>query len=1369
MEYYHSYDHEEEPEYQEDDFSYDFSYLAIAGPRQSRTIVERKKSNALERKKSLARQKSKRERKQRPVPQTITEDAGEQTNLDVGEDEAPELAHLPENERRILAEQTQVPDKIVKYTQLYRYATRRERLIIVISCLCCIAGGAALPLMNVVFGRVAGQFQQFFQGTITKDKFLANLSHNTLYFVYLAAGEFVTIYIGTAGFLYIGNAITNTIRIQYLKALFRQNIAFFDSLGSGEITTRITTDTNLIQDAISEKASQALTAFSTFITVFVVGFFFFWKLTLICASVIVAIVLTMGGGSVFLGKFNQQSLAMYAIGNSVAEEVFSSIRVCVAFSLQRKLGDDYAKQLKKAFIFGYKAKTLQGFLIGSVFCFTYLSYGLAFWMGSRFLVSGETTLANILTIIMSIIIGSMTLGMVALNTQSFGSGVAAAAQIYNTIDRNSPLDYSSTDGLRLDHFEGTVTLDHIKHIYPSRPDVVVSEDLSIRCPAGTTTALVGPSGSGKSTIIGLLLRFYNPVRGNVYLDGHDIKDLNLNWLRQNIALVQQEPVLFAGTILENISYGLVGSPFEFEDAKTQEQRVINAAKMANAHDFIMQLPENYYTHIGERGLLLSGGQKQRIAIARAVIKDPKILLLDEATSALDSQSEAVVQQALDNASRGRTTIVIAHRLSTIRHADNILVMRAGSIVEQGNHEQLLDLMGVYASLVKAQSLGDTGSHDVERSPDSPMLSEDDDYCTCDHDHDDDYSDTLAGGSNVHLPLQPHGEKMTRSMSRAAKRAEEAIPETAQKKYSIWTSMKYVASFNKKEKLWMILGITIGAIPGLAQPIQGVLFSKAIDALSQPLREKAEIRSDTNFYCLLYIGLGFLQLFTLFFSNWALAWCSENLISRARDIAFRTMLAQDISFFDEKENGTGSLISFLSTQTSDLAGLSGATFVTILSAVVTLIASVAVSLAIGWKLALVCISTIPVLVGCGFFRFQLLSSFQIKAQKSYAASAGYACENVNAIRTIASLTTEKNIVQRYADQLNAHAKRGLKSNLRSTTLFAATDSAQFLCLALGFWYGGQLVANREYSLFQFFVCFSEVIFGAQAAGQVFSFAGDMSKSKTAADKLKTLTDRKVKIDSLNPTGRKLRANNGLVEFNNVYFRYPTRQTVPVLEGMNITIKPGQFAALVGGSGCGKSTMIQLMERFYDVDSGSVTIDGQDISKLNVQDYRSYIGLVSQEPALYAGSLRDNIMAGVDGRTVTEEDLVRACKEANIYDFIISLPEGFDTKVGNKAVMLSGGQKQRIAIARALIRNPKILLLDEATSALDSESEKVVQAALEVAAQDRTTIAVVHRLSSIKNADIIFVLDKGSVLEAGNHEELMARNGRYRQMVIAQSLE
>jgi len=307
------------------------------------------------------------------------------------------------------------------------------------------------------------------------------------------------------------------------------------------------------------------------------------------------------------------------------------------------------------------------------------------------------------------------------------------------------------------------------------------------------------------------------------------------------------------------------------------------------------------------------------------------------------------------------------------------------------------------------------------------------------------------------------------------------------------------------------------------------------------------------------------------------------------------------------------------------------------------------------------------------------------------------------------------------------------------------------------------------MFQFFVCFSSVIFGAQSAGTIFSFAPDMGKSKQAASELKTLFDRKPEIDTWSTDGYKLDRVEGNIEFRDVHFRYPTRPEQPVLRGLNLTVKAGQYIALVGASGCGKSTTIQLLERFYDPLAGGVFLDGKDISSYNVKDYRSFLALVSQEPTLYQGTVRENILLGADREDVPEEDVIRACKDANIYDFILSLPDGFSTVVGSKGGMLSGGQKQRVAIARALLRDPRVLLLDEATSALDSESEKVVQHALDAAAKGRTTIAVAHRLSTIQKADMIYVFDQGRIVESGTHQELLNSAGKYSELVNLQSLE
>lgn len=530
----------------------------------------------------------------------------------------------------------------------------------------------------------------------------------------------------------------------------------------------------------------------------------------------------------------------------------------------------------------------------------------------------------------------------------------------------------------------------------------------------------------------------------------------------------------------------------------------------------------------------------------------------------------------------------------------------------------------------------------------------------------------------------------------------------------------------------------------------------------------QIKKDSDFWSAMFLMLAIVQFIAFSTQGIAFAKCSERLVHRVRDRAFRAMLRQDVAFFDSDENTAGALTSFLSTETTHVAGLSGVTLGTLLMMMTTLIAAIVVSVSIGWKLSLVCISTIPILLGCGFFRFWMLAHFQRRSKAAYASSATFASEAISAIRTVASLTREHDVLKMYHDALAVQQRRSLVSVLKSSALYAASQSMLFLCFALGFWYGGTLIGKGEYDLFQFFLCFMAIIFGAQSAGTIFSFAPDMGKAHHAAQELKALFDRKPTIDSWSEEGQRLKEVDGHLEFRDVHFRYPTRPEQPVLRGLNLSIRPGQYVALVGASGCGKSTTIALLERFYDPLAGGVFIDGKEISTLNINDYRSHIALVSQEPTLYQGSIRDNIILGSANEEVSDEAIEFACREANIYDFIVSLPEGFNTVVGSKGALLSGGQKQRVAIARALIRDPKILLLDEATSALDSESEHVVQAALDKAAKGRTTIAVAHRLSTIQKADVIYVFDQGRIVEAGTHSELMKKNGRYAELVNLQSL-
>jgi len=962
-------------------------------------------------------------------------------------------AHLPADEQAILRRQVDTPDAGSGWKTLYRYATVNDFLIMAVSAVCAIAAGAALPLMTVIFGNLAGDFNGFFQGSISRHEFEHRISHMVLYYLYIGIAEFTTVYISTVGFIYTGEHISGKIRARYLEACMRQNIGFFDKLGSGEITTRITADTNLVQDGISEKVGLTLNAVATFVTAFVIGFIKSWKLTLILSSTVFAMAAVMGAGSKIIVGNNKQSLESYALGGSVAEEVISSIRNATAFGTQDKLARQYDKHLTEAEKYGFKVKFGLAIMVGFMFMIIYLNYGLAFWMGSRFLVDGDIALGPILTILMSIMIGAFSLGNVAPNIQAFTTAISAGVKIFNTIDRVSPLDPSSDEGLKLDHVEGTLELRNVKHIYPSRPEVTVMDGVNLVIPAGKMTALVGASGSGKSTIVGLVERFYDPVGGQVFLDGHDVSTLNLRWLRQQISLVSQEPTLFGTTIFENIAHGLIGTQWEGENEERRRERAIEAAKMANAHDFITALPEGYETNVGERGFLLSGGQKQRIAIARAMVSDPKILLLDEATSALDTKSEGVVQAALEVAAAGRTTISIAHRLSTIKDADNIVVMSEGRIIEQGTHDELLLKQGAYHSLVEAQKIA--GTKELTAEEEERVANEDEELVRrMTRKSDEGYVEDPDDKNIANKLDRTTSEKSQSSLALQKRRPIE------EKEDSLWSLMKLIASFNSTEWHLMIIGLIFSVICGGGNPTQAVFFAKEIISLSLVIINPATqqqipsavhtLRHNANFWALMYLMLAFVQLIAFCAQGVAFAFCSERLVHRVRNRAFRTMLRQDIEYFDKEENTAGVLTSFLSTETTHVAGLSGVTLGTILTVITTLVAACALSIAIAWKLALVCIATIPILLGCGFFRFFLLAQFQRRAKKAYEKSASYACEATSAIRTVASLTREDDVLQHYKDALNSQAKTSLESVLKTSLLYAASQSLMFLCVALGFW-------------------------------------------------------------------------------------------------------------------------------------------------------------------------------------------------------------------------------------------------------------------------------------------------------------------------------
>ncbi|KIX08813.1 uncharacterized protein Z518_03470 [Rhinocladiella mackenziei CBS 650.93] len=1225
------------------------------------------------------------------------------------------------------------------YLRVWRYAKPIDHMLRICGFFAACGAGAALPLMTIVFGDMIDDFNNFGTGQISMDEIYDDISNNALYFLYLFIGKFFLVFINTTCFRITAIRATKALRQDFIVALVRQDIAYFDNCSPGTVATTISNNADIVENGLGEKVGVAFQALAMLAAAFIVAFTQQWKLTLVTATTLPLAVIVVGITVAIDAKLEAKILKIYGTAGGLAEEAMSTVRIVTAFNATGKLRRKYDEYLETAKRYGVKKGPVLGFQYSTEFFAMYCAYALAWFYGIKLLVQGDVgSGGDIITVLFSVLIGTSSITMIAPSIGEISKAAAAAQGMFEMIDRQTKIDPMSEEGKRPENPTGTISLRNVTFSYPSRPTVRVLDDLSVDFEAGKITAIVGASGSGKSTIVGLITRWFDPDSGSILFDGIDIKDLNVRWLRRNMGFVQQEPTLFSDTIYNNISHGIFGTDMDDRPESEKRELVRQACVQAYADQFVEELPEKYDTKVGDKGGFLSGGQKQRVAIARSVIANPRILLLDEATSALDPTAEGIVQAALDNVSQTRTTIMIAHKLSTVQKADKIVVLSKGKLVEQGTHQDLLARKGAYYGLVSAQNL------DSRQDSSSKPVDE----------------------KSGELQL-----RKTQTPVHASSGQPELVAEDVSRKFSLARCIVIV--LYEQRRLWpFFLGGFLASVGGGGVfPAQAIVFSESVKVFRLPL---SRMENRGNFWALMYfiMGLGVLLCYASLGLLFTVAAFYATRFYRSE--YFAAILKQDVPFFDLNEHSAGAMTSRLSTDPQRLQDLISSNFGLILIVIVNLIGSCTLALAYDWQLALVAIfGCIPPLFAAGFTRMRLEMSSQDRMRMMYHESARFASEAIGAIRTVSSLTLEPKVVKTYDDKLTTTSAKDLRHTVITMILFGLSESLDLGAMGLAFWYGGKLLSEGKVDVDVFFVVFIAIIFGGQAAGFLFGFTLNTTKAHSAANHIIDLCRSQPIINTSTglQTIPKTDDSDVAIEFKDVWFSYPTRPDVKVLQGLRLQIRKGESIGIVGASGCGKTTVISLLERFYDIQSGDILINGTSLKDFDVHFHRSRIGMVSQDTTLYQGSIRDNVLIGFPQDTAPEERLIKACKDANIHDFIQSLPDGYDTDAGTRGLSLSGGQRQRIAIARALIRDPEILLFDEATSALDTENEIIVQEAIEAAAKGpgRTTISVAHRLSTIKRCDRIYVLHHGRVVEVGAHHELIARGGRYYQMVLAQSLD
>lgn len=1218
----------------------------------------------------------------------------------------------------------------IGYVQMFRYTTMMDKLILFIGVIATIIMACVQPLNNLFLGDLTQNIivyirtkdNQTEDTNAALDKFLGDIRLFAFEMAGIGGSMLILGYISMQTFSYTALRQIFKIRSNYTEKAMKQDISWYDQHQTGDFASKMSDDLNKLEEGLGDKIPMFIYMQSVFVASLVLAFVKGWELTLVCLTSLPLSMICIAIVACLSTKLAKKESDAYGAAGAIAEEVLGTIRTVLAFGGQAKEIERYDKNLIFAKKNNIIRSTLTAFGFGLLWFFIYCSYALAFWYGVGLIIDKENdtyTPGTMITVFFSVMNASMNFGISSTYIEIFSKAKASGGKIFAIIDSIPVINMSINKGKKLESIKANIEFKDVKFHYPTRKDVPILSGLNMEIKSGQTVALVGSSGCGKSTCIQMLQRFYDPISGKIYVDGHDIRDLDLTWYRNNIAVVGQEPVLFGTTIEENIRYGNMDATHE---------DIVAATKKANAYDFISSLPNGFQTVVGERGAQLSGGQKQRVAIARALVRNPCLLLLDEATSALDNESESKVQAALDSASKERTTVIVAHRLSTIRNADKIIVLSKGVVVEQGTHDELMALNGEYFNLVTNQVV-EKNSEDEEND-----------------------GRRLISARELKSTVSVNAED-------DGKFADEEESDDIGS-----VSFFQVIKMNKPEWFQISLASIASIISGCSSPLFALLFGDVVGVLSTT--EPDKMREETNKYCYYFIAAGVVVGISTFISIYFFSYAGELLTLRLRSQMFKAMLKQEIGWYDRKENGVGALCARLSGEAALVQGATGQRLGTIMNSMATLVVSVGMALYYSWKLGLVILIFTPFMLLAIFLQNRLMGRENSSSMKSSEKSTKIAVEAISNVRTVASLGAEDVFLEIYLNELVAHQGKILRNSHFKSIVFGIARGIVYFAYGTAMFYGGFLIRDGL-SYENVYKVSQALIMGTVTIANALAFSPNLQKGVTAAHKALKLLNRVPKIKDIpNATDKEWKQGN--IDYSQIYFSYPTRPAVPVLNGLDLTIFQGKTVALVGSSGCGKSTLIQLLERFYDPNSGSVDVDKEDIREMKMTSLRSHLGIVSQEPNLFDRTIGENIAYGDNTREVSNEEIMEAAKKSNIHNFIVSLPLGYDTRLGEKGTQLSGGQKQRVAIARALIRNPKVILLDEATSALDSESEKVVQEALDKAKEGRTCITIAHRLTTIQDADVICVINKGQVAEIGSHQELIQKRGLYNKLYSLQGV-